>query len=62
MSVLDALGMGVGFTVSITLVGGVRQFLSGCFPVFGMPPGAFLILGLLFGAFFFMDDRIAKKI
>ncbi len=60
-SILDAVGMGLGFTLSITLVGGVRQILSSWFPIFGMPPGAFLALGLLFAAMAVQDGRAADK-
>ncbi len=58
-SVVDGLGMGLGFTMSLTILGAVRELLgSGAF--FGMkfisgdalllfilPPGAFLALGYL---------------
>jgi len=58
-SIVDGLGMGVGFTLSLTVLGAVRELLgSGAF--FGMklisgdalllfilPPGAFLALGYL---------------
>lgn len=58
-SIVDGLGMGIGFTMSLTVLGAVRELLgSGAF--FGMklisgdalllfilPPGAFLALGYL---------------
>lgn len=62
-SVLDGLGMGFGFALSLTILGSVREIL-GNGTVFGirvlgagakpalimlMPPGAFLALGLLVG-------------
>jgi len=57
-SLLDALGMGIGFTLSLTLLGLVRELLGsysvfgypligeGAYPIliFIMPPGAFLAL------------------
>lgn len=60
-SFFDALGMGIGFTMALTLLGSVREILgSGSifdFPfvsengrtmlLFVMPPGAFLALGYL---------------
>ncbi len=60
-SILDGLGMGLGFTCSLTLIASVREILgSGSFagiPLFGesfqpvsmmiLPPGAFLTLGVL---------------
>jgi len=68
ISALDGLGMGLGFTLSVTLVGAIRELL-GSGSVFGvpllssaigaigwefspviviiLPPGAFIVLGLL---------------
>lgn len=58
-SVLDAVGMGIGFSLSLTCLGAVRELL-GAYSLFGyslageeatpillfiMPPGAFLALG-----------------
>ncbi len=60
-SALDGLGMGIGFTLALTLLGAVRE-LIGAGTIFGaqlmwasykpalimiLPPGAFLALGLL---------------
>ncbi len=60
-SILDAIGMGIGFVLALTLLGGVREIL-GSGSIFGlsilpedvptillfvMPPGAFLALGYL---------------
>ncbi len=59
-SLLDGLGMGVGFTLSLTLIGAVRELL-GSGQIFGfellpatynilvfvLAPGAFFVLGLL---------------
>ncbi len=61
LSVLDGLGMGVGFTLSLTLIGTVRELLGNGtwfgLPLLGgeyqpmivmiLPPGAFVTLGLL---------------
>jgi electron transport complex protein RnfE len=70
-SLMDALGMSVGFTVVITLLGAIRELL-GNGTVFGMqilgswyppflimilPPGAFLVIGFLMAA----QKRIAQK-
>lgn len=59
-SILDGIGMGVGFTLSLTLIGAVREVLgSGAIfghaflpastniLVFVLAPGAFIVLGLL---------------
>jgi len=63
VSIIDALGMGVGFTLTLCVLAGVRELLSTgkIFEVqimpsvfvpwaaMGMPVGAFLTLGLLLG-------------
>ncbi len=60
-SIADGLGMGIGFTLSLTVLGAVRELLGSGklfgmsvlgshFPallVFVLPPGAYLALGLL---------------
>lgn len=63
LSVMDAVGMGLGFTLALTLLGTIREWL-GNGTVFGLPlwpqntptilifvlaPGAFIVLGLLIG-------------
>jgi electron transport complex protein RnfE len=63
LSVADGIGMGLGFTLAITIIGSVREFL-GAGTIFGitilgasyqpmlvmiLPPGAFLVLGSLLG-------------
>ena len=59
-SILDALGMGIGFALALTLLGGVREILGNA-TIFGLslgfeeskimffvtPPGAFIALGYL---------------
>lgn len=61
LSIADAIGMGVGFTLALVLIGSVREVLgNGTYlghPVFGphfepwvvmiLPPGGFLVLGVL---------------
>ena len=60
LSVMDGLGMGIGFTVALTLAGALREILGSgtCFgarilpanvepmAVFIQPPGAFLVIAL----------------
>ncbi|MFO7636911.1 MAG: electron transport complex subunit E [Clostridia bacterium] len=60
-SILDALGMGIGFTLALVVIGSIREILGtghvfgmnltgGAIPpavIFIMPPGAFLVLGFL---------------
>jgi len=71
-SLFDGLGMGVGFTLALILISGIREFLGagtilghtlikGFEPVFvlGMPSGALLLIGLLLGFFNVLKNRRA---
>jgi len=80
-SVLDGLGMGIGFTLALTLIGVVREILgsgtltfrlAGAGPVidlhrvFGdpalvmiLPPGGFLVMGVLLAVFQYFRNRKA---
>lgn len=70
-SLIDALGMGLGFTISLTILGSIREII-GMGTIFGitvfgegylpfivmiLPPGAFISLGLLLG----IMNRIEAK-
>lgn len=73
-SILDAVGMGIGFTLALLLIGVIREILgsgtvfgkmvlgSGFNPVILMilPPGAFLTMGLLLGLFNLIDQKMRK--
>lgn len=74
-SLLDALGMGVGFTLALIVLGSAREIL-GAGTVFGitimpkgftnwivmvLPAGAFLTLGLLVGIFNMIDKKVKEK-
>ncbi len=75
-SVLDALGMGAGFTVAIVLLGLVRELLGNGtildFPVFGpdyepwvvmvLPGGAFFALGAWLLLFAWLKERGERKV
>jgi len=69
-SLFDGLGMGVGFTLALILISGIREFLGagtllgrslikGFEPAFvlGMPSGALLVIGLLLGFFNILKTR-----
>lgn len=69
-SLFDGLGMGVGFTLALILISGIREILGagkilgqtlvkGFDPalVIGMPSGALLVIGLLLGFFNMLKDR-----
>ena len=74
-SFLDALGMGIGFTCALIVLGSVREVL-GSGTIFGyavmwggftkwvimvLPAGAFLTLGLLVGLFNVINRRMEAK-
>lgn len=69
-SLFDGLGIGLGFTCALTLLGMVRELLGagsifgiGLLPkstnilLFVLPPGAFVTLGYLIAIF----NKVAKK-
>lgn len=72
-SIADGLGMGIGFTCSITVLGSIREIL-GNGTIFGvsvlgrsylpfliaiLPPGAFIALGLLLGLMNKINEKLA---
>ncbi|MEE1074386.1 MAG: electron transport complex subunit E [Acutalibacteraceae bacterium] len=71
LSVLDGLGMGIGFTAVLTLMGAIRELLGAgtlfTLPItaevidpmviFLLPPGGFFVFGMLVAA----SNAIAKK-
>ena len=71
-SMIDGLGMGLGFTLALTTLGSVREILGngtlfgmvlfgkGYLPMIVMilPPGAFLMLGFMMAAMNWMEDRL----
>ena len=70
-SILDGLGIGLGFTLGLTVLGAIREILGNgtlfnmhILPasynpiiVFILPPGAFITLGFLMAAF----NKLSKK-
>jgi len=70
-SAVDGLGMGIGFTIAITLIGSIREILGNGsifgMPLFGaeaspalaiiLPPGGFLIFGLSIGLVNLLTNR-----
>ena len=74
LSLADGLGMGLGFTIALTVVGIIREFLSAgtifnihmeCwnsgFSVLGQAPGGFIVLGLLLAGMNYWNMRKAQK-
>lgn len=73
-SMLDGLGMGVGFTISLSLIASVREILgAGAFMgmpfipaeynilVFVLAPGAFIIFGFLMALFRHMVGKFEER-
>lgn len=74
-SVLDGLGMGLGFTLALVALGGTREFLAGGslfeiklipgwttdFMLMTSAPGAFIILGLFLAGMNALNMRKAAK-
>ncbi len=74
-SAIDGLSMGLGFTGALTIIGAVRELLGNGtllgFSVFGasynpalifiLPPGAFLVLGVLIAVINIITDKSKAK-
>lgn len=74
-SALDGIGMGLGFTCALTIIGTVREILGNGtflgFSIFGaaynpalifiLPPGAFLVLGTLIAVINMIVDKKNTK-
>lgn len=74
-SASDAVGMGVGFTVALVALGGLREFMAGGeffaikmipawetkFTLWTSAPGAFIILGLMIAGMNYLNMRKAAK-
>jgi electron transport complex protein RnfE len=72
-SLLDGLGMGIGFTLALSLIGSIREILGAGtlmgaslfgsayqpFLMFVLPAGAFLTLGLTMGVMNWLEKRKA---
>ncbi len=75
LSVIDGFGMGLGFTFSLIVIGAIRELLGNGtvfdVQVFGdsyyplllmvLPPGAFIVLGILLGLMNRAEIRLAER-
>jgi electron transport complex protein RnfE len=73
-SIVDGFGMGVGFTISLMVIGVVRELLGNgtifSIKIFGdsylplllmiVPPGAFIVLGVLLGLMNKVEMKVAE--
>lgn len=74
-SIIDGLGMGLGYTIAVVLLGSVREILgAGTFlgkslfganyqpaTIFVQPPGAFILLGILIAIFNVVRNKKASS-
>ena len=75
VSALDGLGMGLGFTLALTVIGMIREFLAAGtlfqiqlvsgweygFSVMGQAPGGFIVMGFVLAAMNVYNRRRAEK-
>jgi electron transport complex protein RnfE len=75
LSILDGIGMGIGFTFALVLIAAIREVLGDGklfgYMVFGpgfqpvlimiLAPGAFITIGLLMGYFNLIDEKMKAK-
>jgi hypothetical protein len=75
VSIIDGFGMGFGFTISLMVLGAIRELIGNGtifnISVFGdgylplllmiLPPGAFIVLGLLLGLMNKAEISMAEK-
>lgn len=76
LSIVDAIGMGIGFTLALTVLGSIRELLGFgaifSFQVAGswfnplvvmiLPAGAFITLGMLMALMNYLDDKLNNKL
>ena len=73
-SLLDGLGMGIGFTIALTLIGAIREILgSGSIMgfqfipaeyhilIFVLAPGAFLVFGFVMAVVRYIVNKSEEK-
>ena len=73
-SALDGLGMGIGFTIALVLIGGIREILgAGSFLgfqfipseynmlIFVLAPGAFIVFGFVMAAVRYIVNKSEEK-
>ncbi|MCF7886626.1 MAG: electron transport complex subunit E [Candidatus Marinimicrobia bacterium] len=74
-SIIDALGMSVGFTLTLTLLGAIRELLGAGtifqiqimpdsfanWMVMILPPGAFLTLGFMIAGYNWINDKLKTQ-
>lgn len=60
-SLADGLGSGLGFTLSLTLIGAIRQFAGGYVTMAILPAGGFIVFGLVLALFNRIGEWNARR-
>ncbi len=60
-SLADGLGSGIGFTLSLTLIGAIRQFAGECITIAILPAGGFIVFGLVLALFNRIGEWNARR-
>ena len=61
LSLADGLGSGIGFGLSLVLIGAIRQFAGEFITVAILPAGGFLVFGLILAAFNRYEEWNARR-
>ncbi|MBO5940007.1 MAG: electron transport complex subunit E [Kiritimatiellae bacterium] len=61
LSLADGLGSGVGFALSLVLIGAIRQFAGEYITVAILPAGGFIVFGLVLAAFNRYEEWNARR-
>ena len=60
-SLADGLGSGIGFALSLTLIGAIRQFAGECITIAILPAGGFIVFGLVLALFNRIGEWNARR-
>ena len=61
LSLADGLGSGIGFCLSLVLIGAIRQFAGEFITVAILPAGGFIVFGLILAAFNRYEEWNARR-
>jgi Na+-translocating ferredoxin:NAD+ oxidoreductase RnfE subunit len=61
LSFADGLGSGIGFGLSLVLIGAIRQFAGEYITVAILPAGGFIVFGLILAAFNRYEEWNARR-
>ena len=61
MSTIDGLAQGLGFFLVLVSLGALREWMSGTLILAALPPGAFILLGLLVALHQWIQGKLKQK-